>query len=615
MARRRMRRAIGAEGAGRSAATDDDRQPVRGKTAIPIIVAGLLLMLLGIGQRTVWAPAETVTASVAEGAEAAPVTVIEPGARGDSEGSIEVTVEADGPFTLAIGRASDVEAWVGDAAHLSVTGVVDETLSSEYTDGEDTVPDPSGSDLWISEEPGDGSLTYRWSEPVEGDWSILLAADGETPAPTQVSITRPNDQATPFALPLIIGGALVVVLGMALLFLPPRNRGGSDPAAAEGTRAYARRHARADRPVGTSSIAAPAPVLVLTGLVAGGSLLGIAPGMATTTPSGAATPTSTSTPTPTATPGASSSAAPGAPSAGSEASGPPVVLAGQLERILAAVSSTVADADAASDAARLAPRVDGAALDLRTGSYAVRAKDGQAAAPVPVAAEPVLLDMIPTDAEWPRTVVALTQSDDNPVPQALLLVQQTPRENYKLTSAVQMLPGSTFPSPPAPGASTPAPLDDAGALAKAPQDAVASIADFLTTPAGANAATFEENSFSEAITEFQAGVVADPGNSAANITFTHQAQGERTQALPTGDGGAMVFGYLTHTYSSVPKGPGDTIDLKGTVYQGLTGSDTSEKGIDVNYGEAVMLYVPPAGSDDRIRVIGAAQQLLSAKLR
>jgi hypothetical protein len=562
-------------------------------------------MLLGIGQRTLWAPAETVTASVAQGAETAPVTVIEPGARGDADGSVEVTVEADGPFTLAIGRASDVEAWVGDAAHLAVTGVTDETLSSEYTDGEDSVPDPSGSDLWISEEPGDGSLTYRWSEPVEGDWSILLAADGTTPAPTQVSVTRPNDQSTPFALPLIIGGALVVVLGIALLFVPPRDRRGAQATeAAEGTRAYARRHAQAGGST-VSSIAAPAPVLVLTGLVAGGSLLGIAPGMATTTPS----------PTATATPDASSSAAPGAPSAGSEASGPPVVLAGQLERILAAVASTVADADAASDARRLAPRVDGAALDLRTGSYAVRAKDAQATAPVPVAAEPVLLDMIPTDADWPRTVVALTQSDDNPVPQALLLVQETPRENYKLTSAVQMLPGSTFPSPPAPGASAPVPLDDAGTLAKAPQDAVASIADFLTTPAGDNAATFEENSFSEAITEFQAGVVADPGNKAATITFTHRAQGERTQALPTGDGGAMVFGYLTHTYSSVPKGPGDTIDLKGTVYQSLTGSDASDKGIDVNYGEAVMLYVPPAGSDDRIRVTGAAQQLLSAKLR
>lgn len=603
-----LRRAIRAEGATRSAVTDDDRQSVRGKTAVPIIVAGLLLMLLGIGQRTVWAPAETVTASLAQDTQAAPVTVIEPGARGGTSGPVEVTVDADGPFTLAVGRSSDVEAWVGEAAHLSVTDISEETLASEYSDGEAIVPDPSGSDLWVSEEPGDGTLTYRWSEPAEGDWSILLAADGTTPAPSQVSVTRPNDRSTPFALPLVIGGALVTVLGIALLFIAPRNRGDRRTDATEGTRAHARRHVRAGTGGTTATMAAAGPVLIVTGLVGAGSLLGIAPGMATTTPSPSATPSSTSTASPTA-------AATGAPSAGSEASGPPVVVERQLERILDAVASTVADADAAADATRLAPRVVGAALDLRTGSYAVRAKDRNAAAPVPVAADPVLLDMIPTGAEWPRTIVALTQGDDNAVPQALLLVQETPRKNYRLTSAVQMLPGSTFPSPPAPGATGPIPLDASGALAVAPQSAVASIADFLTNPAGANAGTFEENSFAEAITGFQAGVVADPGNTAANITFTHRSQADRTQALLTGDGGAMVFGYLTHTYSSVPKAAGDTIDLTGTVYQALTGTDTSEKGIDVNYGEAVMMYVPPAGSDDKIRVIGAAQQLLSATLR
>ena len=582
-------------------------------------------MLLGIGQRTVWAPAETVTARVAQDARSGPVTVIESGSRGDADGSVEVTVEAEGPFTLAVGRASDVEAWVGDAAHLSVSGVSEDALSSEYSEGEDTVPDPSGSDLWTTEEPGDGTLTYRWSEPVEGDWSILLAADGQAPAPTQVSITRPNDQSTPFALPLIIGGALVVVLGIALLFIAPRSRGGNRAAeAVEGTRAYARRHARSSTAGGAASIAAPGPVLVVAGLVGAGSLLGIAPGMATTSPSpspsGSASATPSATPSATASSSSSSSASPtaaanGAPSAGSGASGPPVVLDAQLDRILAAVASTVADADAASDAWRLAPRVAGAALDLRSGSYAVRAKDAGAAALAPVAADPVLLDMVPTDSEWPRTIVALTQGDENPVPQALLLVQDTPRDNYKLTSAVQMLPGTTFPSPPAPGATGPVLLDEPGALATAPHDAVASIADFLTQPSGANAGTFEQNSFAAAITEFQSGVVADPGNKAATITFVHKAGTDRTQALLTGDGGAMVFGYLTHTYSSVPKAAGDTIDLKGTVYQSLTGTETSEKGIDVNYGEAVMMYVPPAGSDDKIRVIGAAQQLLSATLR
>ena len=589
------------------------------KTAVPIIVVGLLLMVLGIGQLTVWAPDETVTASLTQGVEAAPVTVIGPAARGGSEGSVEVTVDAEQPFILAVGRTSDVEAWIGEAPHLRVTGVTEESLTSEYTDGEDVLPDPRGSDLWTSEESGDGTLTYRWTEPVEGDWSILLATDGVTPAPTDVSVTRPNDRTTPFALPLIVGGALVVALGAVLLLRAPRGRGGrrGRDTAVEGTRAHARQQARSGaRTVSMTSAA------VVVGLVGAGALLGGTPGMATSSPTPApATPaasvpaSSGSSPSATEASATPTAVATGAPSAGSEASGPPVVLDGQLERILDSVASSVSRADAASDAAVLSPRVDGAALDLRTGAYAVLAKDEQATAPAPVAADPILLKMVPTNSAWPRSIVALTQGEDNPVPQALVLVQQSPRENYRLISAVQMLPASTFPSPPAPGASGPIALDEPGALAVAPQAAVAAIAEYLTTPDGGNAETFEANSFADAITEFQRGVIADPGNSAANITFTHTARPERTDALLTGDGGAMVFGYLTHTYSSIPKAEGDTIDLRGTVYEPLTGEGTTGRGIDVTYGEAVMMYVPPAGSDDSIRVIGAAQQLLSAALR
>lgn len=572
------------------------------KAAVPVIVAGLVLMLLGIGLRTVWEPAETVTASVAEDMASAPVTVILPGVRGQEGGDVEVRVDGDAPFTLAVGRASDVEAWVGGTAHLSVTGSTEDMLSTTYTDGGSSVPDPRGSDLWISEETTDGSITYRWAEPVEGDWSILLASDGKTPAPTQISVTRPNDRSTPPALPLIIGGALVVVLGLALLFVVPRDRSGKRASAAADAAPGSPR----DRARETASSIVP-PVATLVVLVATASLLVASPGLALAPGED---------PSPGTTPDvdpSSPSLATGAPSPGRTASGPPVVVERQLERILGSVASTVADADTAADPALLASRAAGAALELRTASYAIGATGADVPPPAPVAAAPLLLEMIPTGG-WPRALVALTQGDDAPVPQALLLVQETPRENYRLTSAVQMLPGSTFPTPPLPGAAGTIPLDEAGALKTAPQEAVVAIADVLTDPSEGDPGLFEENSFAEAITGFQDRISADPGNRAATISFRHAAQDEHTRALLTGDGGAMVFGYLTHTYSSVPTSAG-AIDLGGTVYEELTGQGSSTEGIDVRYGEAVMLYVPPAGSSDPIRVVGADQHLVSAELR
>lgn len=551
---------------------------------------GALLVLLGIGQLTWWAPPETVTVSVPADAQSGPVTVIDAGAKeGDAE-DIDISVQSEGTFTLAVGRASDVDAWVADAAHLTVTGIGEEELATEFTEGEETVPNPSGADLWTSEETADGSLTHRWLDPGEGEWSILIAADGETPAPTAVSITSPNDTATPWAVPLIIVGALLLVLGVALGFTKPR-RPSRDPAAA-GTRARARNEGRRG-PRGSSFTAHPVRPLAALGLTVALGLSGTAAGHATGTE-------------------------PAAPSGSAEAESAaqhPVILETQLERILASVATTVAEADAAADATLLESRVAGAAASLRTANYSVRSQADEVAAPTPVAADPVLTSMIPTGSEWPRTVVALTQGESNPVPQALVLVQDDPRSNYRLTSSIQMLPGTTFPTAGTPEGLQMLPVDGGEELVASPEDAVAAIADYLTKPEGRNAATFEPNSFADAITSFQSDVVADAGNDSADITFTHKPVPEHTRAISTGDGGAMVFGYLDHTYSSVPEGPGDSIALEDTVYETLTGEESTEEGIDVRYGEAVMMYVPAAGSDQKITVIGAAQQLLSAELR
>ncbi|MFJ6278436.1 hypothetical protein [Arthrobacter subterraneus] len=558
--------------------------------AVPVMAIGALLVLLGIGQLTWWAPPETVTVSVPADAQSGPVTVIDAGAKeGDAE-DIDISVQSEGTFTLAVGRASDVDAWVADAAHLTVTGIGEEELATEFTEGEETVPNPSGADLWTSEETADGSLTHRWLDPGEGEWSILIAADGETPAPTAVSITSPNDTATPWAVPLIIVGALLLVLGVALGFTKPR-RPSRDPAAA-GTRARARNEGRRGAR-GSSFTAHPVRPLAALGLTVALGLSGTAAGHATGTE-------------------------PAAPSGSAEAESAeqhPVILETQLERILASVATTVAEADAAADATLLESRVAGAAASLRTANYSVRSQADEVAAPTPVAADPVLTSMIPTGSEWPRTVVALTQGESNPVPQALVLVQDDPRSNYRLTSSIQMLPGTTFPTAGTPEGLQMLPVDGGEELVASPEDAVAAIADYLTKPEGRNAATFEPNSFADAITSFQSDVVADAGNDSADITFTHKPVPEHTRAISTGDGGAMVFGYLDHTYSSVPEGPGDSIALEGTVYETLTGEESTEEGIDVRYGEAVMMYVPAAGSDQKITVIGAAQQLLSAELR
>lgn len=556
------------------------------------------MMLIGIGQRTLWAPPQTVTAQVPQGAGAAPVAVLEADLLSSRPDGAEITVRSEDGVFLAVGRSADVDAWVDGAAVTRIgAGAEEDSLNAETTDGESSVPAPAGSDLWVSEESEDAELSYTWTEPAAGEWSVLIASDGEAPAPTDITLSWPNDEGTPLAVPLIIAGALAAVLGLALAFLsrggkstPPQP--GSRRAVRESDTAAQRIIARRGQDAGAAPSSSSSSTVKRT--AAGFTAAALAGGLALSLVPGAATAAETGTP----------------------GENYPVVLDGQLARILSSVAGTVQKADAAKDASLLPERTASTALSLREANYAVAAKVPETEAPAAVAASPLLTDLVSTGTAFPRTVVAVTQGEDNTVPQALVLVQASARENYKLVSAIQMLPGTTFPQPPGNGSGveTVAP-DSAEGLALAPQAAVTALADALTSPDGDNKETFAANSFAEAVTTFQAEVTANPDNEFATITFKHTPVPADTRALRTADGGAIVFGYMSHNYSSVPREAGDSINLEGTIYETLTGQKNTEEGIDVTYGEAVMLYVPAAGTSGQVEVIGAAQELLSAALK
>jgi len=559
-------------------------------------VLGILMMLVGIGQRTLWAPPQTVTAEAPQGSEAAPVAVLEAELLASRPDGAEITVRSEDGVFLAVGRSADVDAWVDGAAVTRIGAGEEDSLTAETTEGEATVPSPAGSDLWVSEEAEDGELSYTWAAPAAGDWSVLIASDGTAPAPTQITLSWPNDEGTPLAVPLIIAGALAAVLGLALAFL---SRGSKPAPPSPGSRRAVRESDTAAQRIvarrGQNAGAAPSSSSNTANRTAAGfTAAALAGGLALSLVPGAATAAETSAPE----------------------ENYPVVLDGQLSRILSSVAGTVQKADAAKDASLLKERTSSTALALREANYAAAGKVPDTEAPAAVAASPLLTDLVSTGTGFPRTVVAVTQGEDNTVPQALVLVQASARENYKLVSAIQMLPGTTFPQPPANGSGVEAvAADSAEGLKLAPQAAVDALADALTNPDGGNKETFAPNSFAEAVTTFQAEVTANPDNEFATITFKHTPVPSDTRALRTADGGAIVFGYMSHNYSSVPREAGDSINLEGTIYETLTGEKNTEAGIDVTYGEAVMIYVPPASDTGQAEVIGAAQELLSATLK
>lgn len=184
-----------------------------------LAVLGVAALVVGIGMRTFWLPQDTVTAT-ADLSEGGPVALTAPGVMEMRPGPVTATVSGagDGEVHVARMREADALAWVGAAAHLTVTGLSTETaLATETTEGEPTVPDPAGSVMWLDSESGDGEVSYRW--PQEPGRYLLVAAGDGTQPPERLTLTWPVEVSTPWSTPLVVIGSVLLLVAAALAVL------------------------------------------------------------------------------------------------------------------------------------------------------------------------------------------------------------------------------------------------------------------------------------------------------------------------------------------------------------------------------------------------------------
>ena len=566
---------------------------MRLKTAAALVLLGLLTLLAGIGQRTIWAPSETFTASVPADAAAAPLTVIDQKLRTLHGGTVKIDIQGDGNFMLATGRPDDVSAWVGKAAHNTITGVSadEKSLTVEHADGEGTVPNPAGSDLWVSNENASGELEYTWTPPADGDWSLLLASDGTKPAPASVSMTFPNDTSTPWAVPLMVLGGLLIVGGVVLALLSARKKDGEG----DGGSSYARRaRARNGAPQGQAPSSSSKATMV-------------AAGVAAVVLAGTGTAAQAATPSPAPSGSASSQPA-------KESAAAPVLLDAQFRRILEQVSSATDAADAAKDAAKLADRVAGPEAEIRTQNYKIRSQVGSYEPRMPVRSTKLLTTVVTSGRDWPRSVLAVTQGEGNVVPQILTLVQQSPRENYKLMETTPLQPGTTFPNISRGGTETLAAADKTGLLYSG-EEAMSGLADRLTSADSPFKDKLVEGESSPYIADtlsYQAEVVKAGEN--GNFSFTHKVVPDSTVVFRTSDGGALVLGRINFGFEGTPKAAGDKLTI-GDDAAALAGGKETTTGMVLSFAESMAVYVPPAGSTDPMKLIAATRGLVGASFK
>ena len=575
--------------------------------AIISFALAALMMGYGIAQKTILLGDDHLTAKLETTSEA-PITIIDGAVLNTFDRKQTIAVSGAESNFAAYGRTSDVMAWVGDADH-NVVAFDPETndFTSKLVEGtESEVPDPSGSDLWVADFREEKTLDFTVDVP--SDISLIIVADGIEPAPSDVSVTWPLDNSTPWAFPLLIGGAFLLLVGLVFLLLAIHH-----VRKARGPRRKQNKLPRVPKPPAYRAITSPkagTPVVAGRGRRARGFIAlptvlvgALLLGGCTAEPMVATDSTATA------------AATADADTAEGEI---PAVTVPQAKRIVARVAADVEAADAAGDATLLANRMDGPALALRTTNYKIRTVDSAVPLPAPIPSEPVRITLPQKNDAWPRTVFIVLQDevDATVAPTALMLIQDTPREQYKVHYAIQLEPGAVIPdvAPANVGTFRLAPDNQPRLLSVAPDTVGVNYADVLMNDVDSEFVDqFDaESDLLRALVgrdAKQVRISKIPGTAA--LSFATTVGTGQIIALATNDGGAIVSFSLDEKETISPVEQGTAVTAPGQV-AALLGKALSTKGITATYTDQVLFFVPGVDKGGKIVLLGYSQGLTSA---
>lgn len=624
--------------------------------AVVAFVLAAVLIGTGIAQRTIFLGPKDLTIELSVKAPQH-YTMIDSAVLRAQPGAQTLTVRGDGTVFVAQARTADLAAWLSDVSYnritLTKTGKAQAKVVEPKIAGDDSqagTRNPAGSDLWLDSVTRKASLVEPMQIP-EGV-SLLVASDGKAQAPTDISVSWPLDNATPWAGPLIAAGGAFLLTGLILYVLAirhsrrgrgPRRKGPPplpptepvdtlDRATIERSTGSAQDVPVDSLPPRTDPASAPAPrpdsaspegtsserrvnrprrraLLLIPALGVTAALL------SGCTPDAWPHPASSPSPTPTKTQ---------AVEAGQQA---PAITAAQASRILERISTTLAEADKKLDPQLAATRMEGAALDARKTAYTVHASVSDFALPASIPPGEIKILVPQAYDSWPRTVLMLVEhgTDEKVAPLIMTLTQSDPWSDYKISSIAEMQAAAKLPNmaPAWLGAKLTPP--DSPFLLTEPKELAGDFADIIDQgDKSPSYDLFDKTAldYAKAVQDSRASVVQALKDANADTTsslaFAASAGTDAPVAMSTIDSGAIVSVTVQDTQTIKPANADTSIknvDKNGKVInpaaKALTGVDESKTGFVSVYKMELFFSVPTQGSNDKVMLLAASQQLQS----
>ena len=579
---------------------------------VSVILFGVAAVMVGAGLliHTVFSAPATTMHSVTI-PNPAPITVIDSTSLNEISstqtisvvGGAEGTIYVEGPdatltakaasserIVMAWGRQGDVLAYIGNVPYQSIeaTGIEGELTVKNFTGPETATPDPMGSDLWVEQFEGQKTLSQDVTTP-RGNL-ILIATDGALPAPKEITITWKMDVDRSVPTTLFYGGLGVGLIGGIFYYLgwladrrKHRHRQGRMPKAPRppkwrpGRQALAPRRRGGRRALPFIAVGLAVPVML-----AGCSVI----------------PNFSPEPLPTV------KASPRGVA----------VTAAQFDRILGEIVSTLATADEQRAEDIAATRLDGAALRFRLAQYKVRAQSEDLADLFAIPAGKVRLLLPQKTITWPRSVFAVIDDAkymDAPSV-AIVMTQNSPRENYKVNYTIALEPGAKIPSVSSPESGAAVLYGETELLSVTPTQAVEHYGDVLISGKKSEFA----NDFAGDSLQTQIGAAAkakrvEELGETAKFAWKDSSTDDVPLVFATAESGALMMVTLEEKEIVEPAVPGASITTTGAV-KVLSTITSSMTGIEADYQYQLLFYVPSLGSTEKIRLLGYSYALTSA---
>jgi hypothetical protein len=197
----------------------------------------------------------------------------------------------------------------------------------------------------------------------------------------------------------------------------------------------------------------------------------------------------------------------------------------------------------------------------------------------------------------------------------VVLRQESPRENYRLSYAVVLAPQVQLPDLPSASVGAPKLSKDSKLTLVSPFQTLEQYSDVINkgteSEFAGNFALATDRLFGLLGPSAQA-LRQESFGDAVVVSWNTQPTDAEIVAFGTADGGALVLATLQETESVRPIQTGATVNASVSV-RALTSLSQSARGFDVLSNIQILWYVPPVGSSDGIQVLGYTYSLVGAK--